>query len=38
MMPLAPSPCSARAISRLGNDHAKAHPIDASVNSNSPPR
>ncbi len=38
MMPLAPRPCSTRAISRLGNDQASAQASDASVNSKRPPR
>jgi hypothetical protein len=38
MSPLAPNPCSARATTRLGNDHARAQASEASVNSNRPPR
>ena len=36
--PLAPKPCSTRAISKLGNDHALAHASDASVNTKRPVR
>src|SRR5207249_4966245 len=33
MMPLAPNPCRARAAVRLGSDHAKAQPSEASASA-----